>query len=134
MPDKIIISRPLRIHKLQDVYLNRGGRRIGMIAVVEGKFKSYVSHRKQEHYYKKNHGFALDKAVLQDCLWKYKAEHIIIEYRGVKGHRYFISKIDAWYDFGKPIAYTKEFDGYAETYGVQVALDEDYMTEYEVQI
>lgn len=135
-----IIPRPLRFDIIRNVFLNKEGIRIGQIV----KWKNSIAYftwrrhpafgaRGEGHYYIKNRGFCVDKALLKNMIINDKVDFVIIEYRGPRGLKYFISSIDDWYMYGIDIAYSKDVDStIEETYGCQKSLCEDYMDEFKV--
>lgn len=137
---KKIILRPLHFEAIRDVYLNKEGIRIGRIVRWKNRI-AYLTWRRhpafgargEGHYYIKNRGFCVDKALLKNMITADKVDFVIVEYRGPRGLKWFVSSIDDWVMHGKDIAYSKDVDGAVEeTYGCQKSLCEDYMTEMEV--
>lgn len=129
---KEIIGRPLHFDKVRDVYLNRNGVKIGQIVSWNGR-RCYLTWRREEHYFRKWHGYAIDRGLFWNMIKDDRIDLIVIEYRGVKGLRYFISNIDDWATHSVPASHTKEVGNTLEAYGNQIVLNEDYMTELEVK-
>lgn len=140
---KITITQPLHIEKVKDVYLNRGGKRIGYIGWLYSRGRRilvYVSPRRIDHFFRKAVGFGIDKPLLKKLFWGdyneagCKVEKIVIRYEGVRGCRYFISNVEDWYDHAEVGEYPKAFSDRIETYGTQAFLNKNVMCEMELKM
>jgi len=126
------IPRRLTFDPIRDVYLNKGGKKIGQIVRWRGK-ACYLSWRKPIHYFIIHHGFGCDRALLNNMISKDGIDIIIIEYHGKRGLKYFLSNIDDWIFHGADVGYNKDRDEDRETYGMQKILSEEYMDELVVE-
>ncbi len=131
---KTVIDHPVQYEKIRNVTLNDEGKNIGCIVrwAAEGKL-AYLSWRNKNHYFINHRGFGIDAALLNDMLIKDRIEIIVIQYKGPRGLRYYVSGIDDWVMNAVPVSHTKEKDGNISTYGKQMVLCEDYMTKLEVK-
>ena len=118
---------------IRDVWLNRGGVKIGQIVRWRASRLAYLSWRHKEHYFVKFAGFGVDTALLRNMIKDDGIELIIIEYSGPRGLRYFISNIDDWIMYGINVQYNKDTGNNIETYGTQKILPEKYMNEIKVK-
>lgn len=116
----------MNFKKVRDVRLNRGGKKIGIIAIDRYGRKCYVTYREPGHYFILFHGFGIDKTLIKKLL-EDKIDHIYIVYKGKRGEKIYYSNMDKWIMKGQPYGTAKEVEDDVETYGEQLILPTSQM-------